>query len=170
MSEAKWSKEFPKVEGVYWARRTQTNRSEPQAIRVWDYEGDWYAYRFGDGRDIEADDFIKSMYEYLGPVTPADVEQLIDLRAESLKGICVYCGEIQQYESLEHKSGEGGNRIRVEHIKKCPQRPELKLIAYCEELQRAASAAIKVLKLEFPGSLKRKEAIARLEAALNPKN
>lgn len=67
----------------------------------------------------------------------SDAEQLIELRRESLKGICVYCGEVQQYESMEQKSGDEGNRIRVEHIKQCSQRPELKLIRYVEALQRA---------------------------------
>lgn len=70
---------------------------------------------------------------------PSDAEQLSELRKESLKGICVYCGEIQQYESMEQKSGDEGNQIRIAHIRQCPQRPELKLIAYCEELQQAAS-------------------------------
>jgi len=49
------------------------------------------------------------------------------------KSICVYCGEITEYESVEHKVSEDGNRLRVEHIRQCVQRPELKLIAELEK-------------------------------------
>lgn len=106
--------------------------------------------------------------------SPSDAEQLIELRRESLKGICVYCGEIQQYESLEQKSGEEGNRIRVEHIKQCPQRPELKLIAYCEELRRAAQSLLDVIDNADYGldvyslAPNLRTAAKKLAAALNP--
>lgn len=53
---------------------------------------------------------------------------------DDLKGICVYCGYVEQYESMEQKSSEEGNRMRIEHIKQCDQRPELKLIAELERL------------------------------------
>lgn len=68
---------------------------------------------------------------------PSDTEQVIRLRDEALKGICVYCGEIQQYESLEQKASEEGNRLRVEHIKQCAKRPELKLIDEVIRLREA---------------------------------
>jgi hypothetical protein len=97
----------------------------------------------------------------------ADAEQLHELRAEALKGICVYCGEIQQYESLEQKGGEEGNQIRVAHIRQCLQRPELKLIAYCEELQDAANAAFQCLC--GTGELTIEQVKDALFAVLNPK-
>lgn len=56
---------------------------------------------------------------------------------EALKGICVYCGKIQHYESLEQKTSKEGEALRIEHIKHCAQRPELKLIAYAEQLREA---------------------------------
>lgn len=57
--------------------------------------------------------------------------------AESLKGICVYCGEVQEYESLEQKAGAEGGGIRIAHIRRCEQRPEKMLIAYAEVLRQA---------------------------------
>lgn len=56
------------------------------------------------------------------------------LRAETLKGICVYCGHVEQYESLEHKASEVGNALRGAHIRNCEARPELKLITFSEQL------------------------------------
>ena len=78
--------------------------------------------------------------------TPADAEELVRLRAESLKGICVYCGEIQQYESLEQKASEEGNALRVAHIRQCPKRPELKLIDAMVALHEAASNALRFMQ------------------------
>ncbi len=59
---------------------------------------------------------------------------LVKQSDEALKGICVYCGAIEQYESLEQKAGDEGNRMRVAHIRQCAMRPELKLIACAEEM------------------------------------
>jgi hypothetical protein len=56
------------------------------------------------------------------------------LKEEALKGICVYCGFIEQYESLEQKASEEGNAMRVAHIRQCEARPELKLIKFSEQL------------------------------------
>ena len=79
-SDSRWGKEFPQVEGFYFARRTQTNAPGLTIIQVWQYEDEWYAYRFANQNDIEAEDFIRSLYEYLGPLSPSDFEQLIRLR------------------------------------------------------------------------------------------
>lgn len=65
---------------------------------------------------------------------PALCDELEELRRETLKGMCSYCGLIQHYETLEQKDGDEGKQIRIEHIKQCPQRPELKLIAEVERL------------------------------------
>lgn len=106
--------------------------------------------------------------------SPSDAEQLSELRKESLKGICVYCGEIQQYESLEQKSGDEGNQIRITHIRQCPQRPELKLIAYCEELQEAANTALRwiarVSNQYILGADDPHEVLAQLNRVLTPKH
>jgi hypothetical protein len=68
----------------------------------------------------------------------ADIEVLLSevaqLRTEALKGICVYCGYIERYESLEQKASEEGNAMRVAHIQQCPARPEAKLIAFSQQL------------------------------------
>jgi hypothetical protein len=72
--------------------------------------------------------------------------EVAELRAEALKGICVYCGYIEQYESLEQKASEEGNAMRVAHIRQCEARPELKLIAYAEELQTVLRAAKDALR------------------------
>jgi hypothetical protein len=67
----------------------------------------------------------------------AHVREIIDQLeledSEALKGICVYCGAVEQYESLEQKAGDEGNRMRIAHIRQCAARPELKLIACVEE-------------------------------------
>src|SRR5689334_13152824 len=39
--------------------------------------------------------------------------EVAELHAEALKGICVYCGYIEQYESLEQKASEEGNAMRA---------------------------------------------------------
>jgi hypothetical protein len=62
------------------------------------------------------------------------LSEVAQLRAEALKGICVYCGYIEQYESLEQKASEAGNAMRVAHIRQCEARPEAKLIALSEQL------------------------------------
>lgn len=109
---------------------------------------------------------------FLGPISPSDAQQLIELRKEALKGVCVYCGEIQQYQSLEQKASEEGNQIRVAHIRQCSQRPELKLIAYCEELQQAAKAAhawiARVSNQYILGADDPHEVSAQLNRVLNP--
>ncbi len=58
-----------------------------------------------------------------------------------LKGVCVYCGKIEQYESVEQKEGAEGERMRIEHIKQCVKRPELKLIAAIQDLSDAITKA-----------------------------
>jgi hypothetical protein len=74
----------------------------------------------------------------LGRMADARIKELesevATLRAEAVKGICVYCGYIEQYKSLEQKAGEEGNAMRVAHIRQCEARPELKLIAFSEQL------------------------------------
>jgi hypothetical protein len=62
------------------------------------------------------------------------LSEVATLRAEALKGICVYCGYIEQYESLEQKASEVGNAMRVAHIRQCEARPEAKLIAFSQQL------------------------------------
>jgi hypothetical protein len=62
------------------------------------------------------------------------LSEVATLRAEALKGICVYCGYIEQYESLEQKASEEGNAMRVAHIRQCEARPEAKLIAFSQQL------------------------------------
>jgi hypothetical protein len=74
------------------------------------------------------------------------LSEVAKLRAETLKGICVYCGYIEQYESLEQKASEEGNAMRVAHIRQCEARPEAKLIAYAEELQTVLRAAKDALR------------------------
>ena len=84
-SDTGWSKEFPQVEGFYFARRTQTNVPGLTVIQVWQYEDEWFAYRFANQDDIEAKDFVRSLYEYLGPLSPSDFEQLIRLQKVAAK-------------------------------------------------------------------------------------
>lgn len=79
-TEKGWTKVFPQVEGFYFARRTQTSAPALTVIQVWQYEDEWYAYRFARNEDIEAADFVRSLYEYLGPLQPEDFEQLAALR------------------------------------------------------------------------------------------
>lgn len=62
------------------------------------------------------------------------LSEVAQLRVEALKGICVYCGYIEQYESLEQKASDEGNAMRVAHIRQCEARPETKLIAFSERL------------------------------------
>lgn len=116
-TERGWTKEFPQVEGFYFARRTQTNAPALTVIEVWQYEDEWYAYRFANQDDIEAKEFIRSLYEYLGPISPSDFEQLIRLRnaAEQMltavgKAV-VYAPNVKQAanalrEALAHREGE----------------------------------------------------------------
>lgn len=66
-------------------------------------------------------------------------DKVRELAAEMLKGVCVYCGEVENYESLEQKAGEVGNQMRIAHIRQCEARPELKLIAEVERLQSLLS-------------------------------
>lgn len=136
-TETGWTTTTPTLNGMYWWRAGASDY-EPEMHEIVDGK----VYRMESRQSESVENYGG---EWLGPISPADAEQLGELRSEALKGICVYCGEIQQYESLEQKSGEEGNRIRVEHIRQCPQRPELKLIAYCEELQEACNAAFKCL-------------------------
>lgn len=75
-----WSKEFPKVQGSYWARRLQTGQPEPKVIEVCCDAGEWFAYRAGNARDIDPAKFIESEYEFLGPISPSDTEELFKLR------------------------------------------------------------------------------------------
>lgn len=133
-AETGWTPEYPSLAYGSWFWLRHAPDATPELHQLTGGRS-WMA-SFGIVRDTT---------EFLGPVTVSDAEQLVELRREALKGICVYCGEIQQYGSLEQKSSEEGNQIRVAHIRQCPQRPELKLIAYCEELQEAANAAFKCL-------------------------
>lgn len=66
---------------------------------------------------------------------------LSELEALSLQGICVYCGAIENYESLEDKAGASGEAKRIAHIRECAQRPEKKLIAYATQLREALQRA-----------------------------
>ena len=159
MAETGWTKRTPALDGMYWWRADERDY-EPEMHEI----ADGKVYRMESRRSESADNYGG---EWLGPISPSDTEQLAELQREALKGICVYCGEIQEYESLEQKSGKEGNRIRVEHIKQCPQRPELKLITYCEELQVVANAALRWL--EGGGEVDTIDHIKdRLRAALNP--
>jgi len=99
--------------------------------------------------------------------------EVAELRAEALKGICVYCGYIEQYESLEQKASEEGNTMRVAHIRQCEARPELKLVAFSEQLiervdqlQQAAQAAL-VYLVDTGESCHTTDLIAQLRAALS---
>ena len=58
-------------------------------------------------------------------------------RGDERKGVCVYCGEITEYESTEQKQSATGNEMRIAHIRQCAHRPELKLIAEVERLMAA---------------------------------
>jgi hypothetical protein len=64
-------------------------------------------------------------------------DEVTRLREETLKGICVYCGYVEQYESLDQKNSEQGNQMRIAHIRQCAARPELKLIAEVTRLREA---------------------------------
>jgi|SRR6476659_8090076 len=102
--------------------------------------------KYNDPRNLEWDfDDIRDKWERHAfsafidlQTVEAERDQLLaevaELRAEALKGICVYCGYIEQYESLEQKASEEGNAMRVAHIRQCEARPELKLIAFSEQL------------------------------------
>lgn len=92
--ETGWSKEFPQVEGFYFARRTQTNAPALTIIQVWQDEDEWYAYRFARNEDLKAQDFTRSLYEYLGPLQLSDSEQLAALR-EAAKNAIKYLNKIE---------------------------------------------------------------------------
>lgn len=63
---------------------------------------------------------------------------------------------------------ERGYRPILDYVELCPLHASVSPSGaeQLSELRRVAEEAIKVLKLEFPGSIKRKAAIAQLEAAL----
>lgn len=87
-TETGWTKEFPHVEGFYWARRTQTNAPGLTVIQVWQYEDEWFAYRFANQNDIETKDFVRSLYEYLGPISPASaIDATIRMRSACIEKV-----------------------------------------------------------------------------------
>lgn len=120
---AKWTKIQPDEDGYYWWRYDRSYTPEPVEVR----DGMFYSISEPDPTSV-------SVGQFLGPITPEQFAEVAQLRAETLKGICVYCGYIEQYESLEHKASEAGNAMRVAHIRQCEARPELKLIAYGQQL------------------------------------
>jgi hypothetical protein len=98
------------------------------------------------------------------------LSEVAQLRAEALKGICVYCGYIEQYESLEQKASEAGNAMRVGHIRQCQARPEAKLIALSEQLidevSRLREALGSILQCFENGAMPDISIVERARAAL----
>jgi hypothetical protein len=130
---ATWTKDAPTAEGVYWWRDSAVD-NDPDVHLV---QGEFF-YQVGFASSELVANFGG---EWLGPITPEQVSErnallseVATLRTEALKGICVYCGYVEQYESLEQKAGEEGNAMRVGHIRQCEARPEVKLIAFSEQL------------------------------------
>lgn len=79
------------------------------------------------------------------------VEWLEQFHVDELRGICVYCGEIQSYDSLEQKSGPEGNKIRLDHILQCSQRPERRLLQRLDNIgtnaERIEEVAIEISRV-----------------------
>lgn len=68
-SETGWSKEWPKVTGYYWRRIN--DHDYPSLVRI---VGD--TCRFSDG----SSEGRYECYEFVGPLSPSDFEQLLRLR------------------------------------------------------------------------------------------
>jgi hypothetical protein len=148
MITVEWTDEFPTVEGAFYWVRHKLNHGDLDVASL--LNGSLYFTYGGPTSKSRRKD-----YEYLGPITPdsdsdnerdALLSEVAQLRAEALKGICVYCGYIEHYESLEQKAGEEGNAMRVVHIRQCEARPEAKLIAFSEQLIDDADRLRKALQ------------------------
>jgi hypothetical protein len=72
-----WTK-VPQVEGYYWMR-LEHEKAAAEIVDVW-RDGDWFVYCMGQDRDIP----LKSLdrFEFNGPLTLADYEELARLRAQ----------------------------------------------------------------------------------------
>jgi hypothetical protein len=164
-----WTKDAPTADGVYWWRDSPAD-SDPDIHEV---QGEFF-YQVGFASSELVANFGG---EWLGPITPEQINErdallseVAALRAEALKGICVYCGYIEQYESLEQKASEEGNAMRVAHIRQCQARPEAKLIALSEQLidevSRLREALGSILQCFENGAMPDISIVERARAAL----
>lgn len=72
-----WSKGLPDVEGDYFSRVDEYDK-QPTLIRI----QDGVLYEIGQGGNLRREYAAEVDYEYLGPFTSSDFEQLLRLRAE----------------------------------------------------------------------------------------
>lgn len=72
-TETGWMKEFPQVSGWYWMRGFRQYRTLPTEVN-----GDKFGMMYGNGVLFDAVDAEGA--EFLGPLSPSDAEQLVELR------------------------------------------------------------------------------------------
>lgn len=77
-SETRWTKEKPTVEGVYWSRIDEFDK-QPTPVRFERYANGVAVFEFGCAESFQREHETED-YEYLGPFTAADAEQLSELR------------------------------------------------------------------------------------------
>lgn len=84
--EKMWSKGFPALDGDYLCRVDKFDKS-PTPIRIESHRSDTFAsvYEFGCADDLRREYESETDYEYLGPFTASDTEELLALREAATK-------------------------------------------------------------------------------------
>lgn len=107
-TEKGWTRKFPTAYGIYWAR---TPKAAKAFLMEFDRYGNWH---FGSEVSTFDDELKRSDYEWLGPISPSDTEQLIRLRDWKESAMTI----LAQYDAVADSFGGRLGSSKMENLER----------------------------------------------------